>query len=308
MPTFPEHLWRRDIGHFGKPDWKAISRHIESSVPQSDIPAAWEIIAREWALRLRAALGPAYTIHESPHFILLTDSGKDAADNLLHFLDRAIDTSHFIFPRLADLPALGKIPVITFETPETFDLYLSDYATPGSDFSVGEVFHLRDADGYGHFALLGADPRGHSWSLAYEIAHLIASHHAIPAWLHNAIADILIDEILGQRTYHVDHDIIRRHKAHWTPENIRTFWTGDSFSSPGEGHELSKHLSRFLLEALTQGDSHDIEALTLAATPGDAAFSAARQLFETTPAEILENLLGPGDWNPSPLGTPASQQ
>jgi len=75
-------------------------------------------------------------------------------------------------------------------------------------------------------------------------------------------------------------------------DRIAAFWTGHSFDESADGHELSSHLSRFLLNGLFQDISPEEQVTFLdAALMEDAGRQAAEEVLGISLDEALEHFL-----------------
>lgn len=75
-------------------------------------------------------------------------------------------------------------------------------------------------------------------------------------------------------------------------DRIAAFWTGHSFDESADGHELSNHLSRFLLRGLLQDTTRKERIAFLdAASMEDGGRQAAEEALGISLDEALEHFL-----------------
>jgi hypothetical protein len=90
-----------------------------------------------------------------------------------------------------------------------------------------------------------------------------------------------------------------RHRAFRGDEEIQEFWSGESFSRPNEGQELSYHLARLAVGALSH-DCRLFKRFVLSAQQSDAGDAALSDVFGGNLGHFMEQFLGAGQWAPEP--------
>jgi hypothetical protein len=80
-----------------------------------------------------------------------------------------------------------------------------------------------------------------------------------------------------------------------TAETIQDFWTGHGFHRPDEGQMHSYHLALVLTRKLT-GDLARFRAFLREVDATDHGTAALEKYFHTTPAAMVTDYLGDGDW------------
>jgi hypothetical protein len=153
-------------------------------------------------------------------------------------------------------------------------------------------------EGYGHFILPSENLDRYRAVMCHELCHSLLSGFDLPLWLNEAITGEIEHLIVGENPYFLDREVVREHQAYWTPDLIKCFSSGESFSFPDEGQQLSYHLARFIFNALSSYSTPETMAeFVRSVTHQDAGFSAASDHFGVNPGEILTEFLGEGDWN-----------
>ena len=136
--------------------------------------------------------------------------------------------------------------------------------------------------------------------LTHELAHNALFTLPVPRWLNEGVAKIFESQISGSRGtgFDVDMDMADRHHAYWTPENIQTFWSGQSFLSP-DSTELSYSLANILINLIAEekGDFKNFLQNAHYSDSGEAAFS---KVYRKNLGQIAGIFLGDGEWNPKP--------
>ncbi len=276
--------WLDASKHFTFPIWDRII--VEASVDTSE---HWNRIAREWMHAVSAGFSAPMQQAESPNFLLfLPKSNRHAANCLRQLEDYRVRIIRLLGPLAAEN---WKSKCIALIPPDSDDFvkYLLDYIEGDEAPMLGGVYLNR---GYGHFVFPDGELTYHTPIIAHELCHALLQSHDMPAWVNEGITESIEHRITGQKPYFLDREIIQRHRDYWTLPRIRSFWRGESFSFADEGFELSYHLSRFLINGLTQQGKDSFIKFVSTAKASDAGFSAAKQCLGLDLEDVLYNLLG----------------
>lgn len=285
---------------FCHPDWEAIHQFVEARFTPEVFHEAYCQMASLWISQIQSQLPPGYNILESNKFIILSRADQQTVVEALQFLESCLFRIHSSLPFVPAELGYGKWPVLCLEV-DDFYAYLTDYFNEeeAEHALVGGVFLNR---GYGHFAVPDACLERYSSVFAHELTHAILSICDLPNWLDEAITATVEQRITNEIPYVLNRELIGRHRAYWTPDNIQTLWAGTSFWSPDEGQELSYHLSRFIFTALYQSGTIDpsrVSQFIANARREDAGQASAKEHLNLDLGEILSHLLGDGTWAPS---------
>jgi len=233
-------------------------------------------------------------LRESSHFILVLPTASHHGDICLQHLEIYRERIAAALRDFVSAEWIGKSVVLISPDTEQFARYLADYYPDGEFMMPGGVCL---STGYTHFVLPDANLHQHLPVLAHELCHVFLREQTWPLWLEEAVVQTVEHTVTRLSTYVLDRELVRRHRVFWTPTLIQEFWTGESFHRRDEGSELSYHLSLFLLNAVAGNGREAMRLLLTQAKRDDAAFAAFTAATATSPAEVLTNFLGPGNWS-----------
>jgi hypothetical protein len=276
--------WLDASKHFTFPLWEKVS--VETS---GDTSEAWNCVAREWMYAVCAGFSATMQHAESANFLLfIPKSNRHAANCLRQLEDYRVRIIRLLGP-LALEKWDSKCVVLIPPNSDDFVKYLLDYTEGDEAPMPGGVYLNR---GYGHFVLPDGELTYHTPIIAHELCHALLKSHEMPAWVNEGVTETIEHQITGQKPYFLDNEIIQRHRDYWTLPRIRSFWRGESFSFTDEGFELSYHLSRFLINGLTQQGRTPFIEFVSTAKASDAGFSAAKDCIGLDLEEVLWDFLG----------------
>jgi hypothetical protein len=297
------HIDRSD--GFPRPDWDAVHERIEAQVPAEGLHAAFTAAAKEWIEETRAALGGAYRVEESAHFLVLASFPPKQAAGLLQFLEGARRRLLVeLLPGLATARGPGKHVAVAFDDVEVYYSYIAHFYPPEGEFpATGGVFLERarggEGRGYGHFATYGRDVAATERVVAHELTHDCLRHLDVPAWLNEGLATTVESVVMGDGPVLVSREDLDEHRSLWADGTIQDLWSGAAFHRPDETFERAYHLSRMLVRAL----SHDygrFREFVLRVGSDDAGEAAARSVYGDGLGGLVARILGPGEWTPQP--------
>ncbi|RYD40997.1 MAG: hypothetical protein EOP85_13365 [Verrucomicrobiaceae bacterium] len=286
---------------FCHPDWQAIGLLIEEQVPETEWHAAWEAASREWVTRLRDTLGGDYQLHETPNFLILSAAPLRIIRDACASFEKALQEILSNLEGVALDEGYGKHVVLMFESLDEYYAYL-DYFYPEGDHPMSSGVCL-SGEGYVHFAFPTVDYSSYRTVLVHELTHACLGDLPIPLWLNEALAMRMEQVICGTPTFHLDKEIYDKHLDYWDGETIQQFWSGHSWSLPGDSNELSYNLAQILWRKIETDLSAPRDAiLEFAATAhyGDAGEAAFQEVFELGLEELMTDFLGEGPWEPDP--------
>jgi hypothetical protein len=282
---------------FVRPDWEFIARNIDENCEEVQRHYAWNGVLEAWLETIIEALGDRYWLGVSKNFLIVSSEAEHYVENLAQFLENALCTIMQTLDGIAAPGRYGKHVVILFDKDKDFFRYISDYYPEEGQFaSPAGIFLSR---GLGHFVLPHADIQAAERVVAHELCHACVAHLPIPLWLNEGIAQTMEDVVLRRHHFTTDEWIMDRHCAFWGEEEIQQFWSGESFHRPDEGQELSYHLARLAMGAL----SHDYAAFkrfVLSANRKDAGEAAVEEVYGGSLGDLMEQFLGSGNWEPAP--------
>ena len=222
------------------------------------------------------------------------------AELLAMFLERALSTIMDCLNGIAANPFYGKHVVILFDSDDRYYEYTSHFYPEQGEFATsGGMFIDR---GRGHFVLPRREIREAERVVAHELCHACVAHLPIPAWLNEGIAQIVEDAMDASPFFVRENRIteyMERHRGFWGEEEIQQFWSGESFGRPDDGQELSYHLARLAVGALSH-DYVSFRRFVLSANEKDAGDAALKEVFGGSLEDLIERFLGAGNWAPNP--------
>jgi len=281
---------------FIKPNWAVIAAWVDANVQRDQWNESWTQLASQWLETLRETLGDSYSIIESEEFILVGSKDARLANRMLTSCEHARRTILKTLPNVARDEGYGKHVVLAFADTESYYDYISDFYPEEGEFALSGGIFLDQ--GYGHFAICLAYGDDHERVIAHELNHNLLRHLPLPLWLNEGVTQVMEDLVVDSSYFSTDHDLVRRHRAYWSPKVIDAFWSGDSFFFPDDGQELSYHLAQVLFRNLMADFPKQISPLLNAAHYADAGNAALRQLCSVSLGDRLLQFLGEGDWEP----------
>ncbi|MCK6481884.1 MAG: hypothetical protein L6R43_17575 [Planctomycetes bacterium] len=290
-----EHF--RTGGRFPRPDWEAILGRVEGTVHPSGIEEALEAVAEEWLRRVAAAAGPGYRVHRSPRFHVLAPDFGGREPSLLRFLERALGRIRESLGDVLSGEHSGSHCVLLFAGAEDYYDYVDLFHDDGGEYPfTGGIFLPGPWE---EIVVHAAPPEIPERTLAHELSHACVSHLALPAWVNEGVASVLERVATGSPGELPGREELADHRSHWNAGTIQQFWSGESFRRPDIGFGLSYTLAYLLVKALAR-DPVRFRSFLLRADPADAGEAACRERYGGSPGDLLEGILGPGDWAPRP--------
>lgn len=296
-PDVSEHLVDRE--GFCHPDWDAITALIEAQVPESGWNAAWGVAARQWVERIRDGLGGGYQLHETTNFLILTEAPKRVVKDVCKFAERSLGEILRHLAGAASDEGYGKHVVLMFASLDDYYGYIGYFYPEGEHPMSGGVC-LRGG-GYEHFAFPTVDYSSYRTVLVHELTHVCIGCLPLPPWLDEALAMRMEEAICGTPVFTLDQEVYDRHMAYWNVRTIQQFWTGESWSLPGDSFELSYNLAQVIWRKIESdlGAPRDavMEFVRHAdfKDGGEAAFAA---VFGLSLGDLVMDFLGEGSWAP----------
>jgi hypothetical protein len=227
----------------------------------------------------------------------VTSQSEEYTKGLVRFLEGALKEILTSLDGIASNPSHGKHVVIIFDTPDKYYSYISYFYPEEGEFAFSGGVYVDT--GYVHFALPYRKISEAERTVAHELTHACLGHLPIPSWLNEGIAVTMDRHIVPNHPLVDDSEMMERHGKFWGEAEIQQFWSGDSFTRPDEGCELSYHLARLTVGAL----SHDytrFKEYVLLAHQKDGGQAAAQEVLGGSLGDLMEQFLGPGNWEPNP--------
>jgi hypothetical protein len=279
------------------PDWKKVWDYINQHIPRSARNDAWREAVLQWLEKFRSALEPRYFLNESDNFFLVSHQAHDEREKILAFVEKVRQQIQNELRGIKLKETFGKHVILLFEQMDDYYRYISYFYPEGTHALSWGVFLKK---GYAHIAIPFYDVRNTRAVLTHELAHNALFTLPIPRWLNEGVAKIFESQISrSQGTgFDVDMDMAERHRAYWTPENIQTFWSGQSFLSP-DSSKLSYSLANILINLIAE-EKGDFKNFLQNAHYSDSGEAAFNKVYRKSLGQIAEIFLGDGKWNPNP--------
>lgn len=291
---------------FPLPDWSQIATWI-SSYPAADHHELWCGVTRRWALSIAKAFGGGCNVFETANILAVLPGDLGRGRRAVKHYDEVLATLRSTLQGMLRNEYLGKCTLFVAPDQETYYRYLSLYTAPGEHIQSGGV-HLDR--GNSHLVLPAPEAMFDTRVVAHEMCHDLLGHLRLPLWLNEGVTQLAEAAIAGRPFVEGHSKTFSEHRAFWTPANIGLFWSGKGFDTPGETSALSYDLAYLVVQAFLALDRPRMAAVVRQATPGDAGFAAFSEVYGQTPATLLTELFGPGDWTTGYAGrseSPAGQ-
>ncbi|MFN0129392.1 MAG: hypothetical protein ACKV19_22220 [Verrucomicrobiales bacterium] len=286
---------------FCHPDWEGMADVIEGQFPESSWSEAWVSAARAWLERLGEALGPSYHVHETSHFLLLTEARPSVSRDACTFCESSLQRIQKTFRGLGCDSWYGKHVVLMFGQVDDYYRYILYFYPDGNHPMSGGV--CLDSRGYQHIALPTPDYASYRTALVHELTHAYLSRFTMPVWLDEALAMRMELAVCGTNNHPLDRELRDRHLAHWNPTTIQEFWSGASWRISGDSSELSYSLALLLWQTIESEINPPPEALNAflgTAHRDNAGEESAQIYFDLGLGDLVADFLGPGEWEPRP--------
>jgi hypothetical protein len=279
---------------FSRPNWKLISQTIKHRLLGSDdLQAAWVEAATQWVNQVRFDLGGDYRVKQSRQFILLSAQSGETNEKLLNFAERTLDQ---ICKRLGDAAwtdGLGKHVILLFEEQDDYYEYISYFHRDGTHPTSGGCLL---GGGYVHIAA-PFEPLTIRRMLAHELTHNCVAHLRLPLWLNEGLAATFERLVSVEQRPVLDAELKLQHLGFWNEENIQEFWSGISWSKPGDPNHLSYSLAEIMIILLSERRG-DLGAFLKQARRNDAGQTASLDCLGVDLGDLMATFLGEGKWRP----------
>ena len=298
LPDLSDHF--EDHHGLSHPDWPAIWNLIHETFAEEELHPAWDQAATVWIRRLADQLGAGYRVDGSRNFILLSAKSQRDAANFLHLCESSLEEILECLEGAASDAGYGRHVIFIFASDDDYYRYVAPLYPDGESPMSGGMCISR---GYSHIVMPPSEPAGHHTSMVHELTHVCLAHLPLPAWLNEALAMRMEQLVCGTATFVLDGEVHRRHQAHWNCETIQQFWSGRSWTIPGDSFELSYNLAEVLwrkIEGELSAPREVVIGFIAAADWRDAGNSAFREIYDLGLADLVEDFLGEGDWSPRP--------
>ncbi len=256
--------------------------------------AVWNALVEGWLTHVVEARGPTARWSRSQNFLLVETTADDRGR---HALQWANDIRAFLLRHLDGIaePHSSPLPLLLFTQQSDYidwhvdyeaDLAGEELASSGGMFVNGPCPHIAAPLGLHLEAVL-----------AHELTHALVRHLPLPLWLNEGFA-VAMESLWTRQPPQLSTEDIAEHRHLWSPTSIQRFWSGQAFRDTTL-QKVAYQLAHVLATRLA-GNYDRLCRFANDAMADDAGAAA----FATTYGEDLRNLLQPmlgrGDWQPSP--------
>lgn len=287
-----------DLG-FPVPDWRLVWEWAQG-FPEEQRHALWCGVARHWATRIAKAFGGGCNVYETVNVFAVLPGEIDRGKRAAKHYEEILGSLRTTLGAMALPKWYGKFTVFVAPDQETYYRYHAIYARPGEHKQSGGFYINR---GYGHVVLPSPESMFNSRVLAHELGHALLCHHTLPVWLNEGVTQTTEAAVAGRPISESQSKTIKDHRAFWTPASIALFWSGKGFDTTGDTAMLSYDLAYLVVRAFLVLDRKPMADAVRQAKPDDSGFAAFREAYGQTPADVLSEMLGPGDWSKGHLAS-----
>jgi len=301
LPRVPVRMHWYDGTQLPIADWGRISEDAPAQMDAEAVHIYRTSAAREWLEALNHRLGEHYRITESGDFLLLSNLMDRPGEVFLASCQRLLGRIRRNLGALAVEQGMGKHVVMVFADEDDYYAYVSHYYPEDGEYAMSSGMFIKA--GYGHFVLPLSILDSMEPVIAHELTHCLLQHLPIPAWLNEGLAVNTEHSLYPQLAapgaqMYFPHEIAAQHAAYWNPESIQLFWSGKSLLAADDGNRLSYDLAK-KITALAAGDERAFRKFVAAAQMSDGGLAAEQHLGYPV-QNLLEAVLGEGDWAPKP--------
>jgi hypothetical protein len=283
---------------FPIPDWPAIESQLEKREHTfAELDEFWTQRARTWVTQLRDAFGTGYRGYESAHFWLISNQPESTSRRLITWAEETRTKVNNLLGDAAGRDEIyGKCPILVVPDLDVYYEYYAGYL-PDGEYGASSGVYLNH--GYGHFLFSYLNLGEAHAVLAHELAHSLVCHLALPLWVNEGVAQLCEMWSTGRDATRYD-EIKESIDTYWTAATIQEFWNGRGFRRADEGQMHSYHLAKVLIQKLT-GDLKRFRAFLREVDFNDHGTAALEKFYDTTPAAMVTDYLGEGDWEPKSI-------
>lgn len=253
----------------------------------------------QWLTLVGDGLSPRHVVRESEHFMLLVPESRDA-EIMLRSAERVHQLVWGVLGSLGSAPEAGKHVLLTFDPLDHYYTYISHSALP--DGHIPESTGMCIRIDLTHIAMPLID--AFDGVLAHEMVHDMLAHRNVPLWLEEGLATSMESELVGHRIP-PNRRTLRMHARYWSWHGMNWFWDGRVFEQPSKGRNAAYELAQLITTNLFTGRLRSKFAdFVIAADPNDGGAAAATEHLGITLGHMVEELLGPGPWEPTVIPHP----
>ncbi|MCB9850744.1 MAG: hypothetical protein H6817_08565 [Phycisphaerales bacterium] len=269
--------------------WDYLQSWLDANVSDVSRPDVEMEAVYQWLERLADELGEAFWINSAKHCVLLTSQSEPSGDDLLRFAEQVVE--HLL--RVLDLEPTGgdamKHVIIRLDSVESYYSYLA-YHYPEGEYGGSSGVFINDGL---HHIVFHRTPHGiDERIMAHELCHAELASFDVPLWVQEGIAQIVERQVTRVYDAPLNHEAATALREHWQRSGLDAFWSGASFSAPGDAQGFSYLLAQILVSVLIADHKPTFLDFLYDADPADAGDAAAREHFGKSLADIAAGFLG----------------
>jgi hypothetical protein len=278
-----------------QPNWKTVYEFMKPRLTPETWAHGWNQIAEQWLTMLGAAMGPEYRVRRSPRFYTLDACADDVGDSLIGFANKTLSNLEGIFADLNRPNLPGQRVIIFFAARRSYYSYVSALHPDGVQHGTSAGMYISGGYRYRHTICAPAKPFELQSTVVHELTHHVLDHLDTPRWLEEGVTKMMQERITGYSFFHLDRELARRHRDHWSRTGLTEFWMGRAHKDP-EGQELSYNLSQVFTRRIASDWPTRFMLFIRDAKRADAGNASAMEHLGVELKSIAESFLGPGDW------------
>lgn len=295
-----------NVDGFPRVKWSLVREAVKPYAEHRALDQIWTELAAQWLGIVRRHIGEDYEIFESQHLLLLSRQGSAEAWRFLEVGDAAYERLQLLLDRKSEARELGKHVVLMMGKSTIYYDYISHFYAE-SDEAYGQSGGVHISRGYRHTVINGNRGNGLR-TLVHELAHDLVFDRPLPRWLNEGLAQFSEDIVPGYRPALVDARQVRVQQRYWSWFGMDHFWQGRGFvkgSAQRASYKLADVLFRNLATHRLRG--RKLGMFLASADRRDAGVSACKECFGCSLSTLVEEFLGPGDWEPKQPTSPGSE-
>ncbi len=281
-----------------RPNWDVIHRWVVEHVAEPDRWQTWTDLTDQWLDTLNQSLGGHYRVRKTSELILFAPTDFAHGDLLLKCATSGLFRIVRALGSVAKGSWHGPLAILLFENEDTYDSYISAYGRGGEPISsLGLCIRSSNV----HIALRPHHVDELQRVLLHELTHACLAHLSLPSWLEEGISQMCEEEARPDWSrFTIDSSEAQELRSFWRRNGLSEFWWGEGFCAADELQAQSYHLAQVLFRNLISQYPKQLPDFLRQAQIDDAGDTAARKCLKISNAEIAEQFLGPGDWEPVP--------
>jgi len=298
--------------------WETVAKWIDANCHGPERQAeGWYEAQVQWVGKLREVLGAPHEFYEASRILFLSALPGKKAERFLVFAEKALDRIGETLKPLTEVNRPERIVLVDIATTELFHRYLTRYFPKPEE--LPQVAHYLP-QGLGHLAVGPGDAGDRESALTHRMALLSLSHLPLPAWAAEGLALRAqaalassggVGRFLGLGGTGAAAggagEAVADLAEFWKETGLEIFWKGLAFRPDNPDLAAARALADFLVTTLLKHDRDQAAEFFSQAHASDAGEAAAQAVLGVSMAELVEPVLGEGDWGPGNPGPNATE-